>query len=186
MIISKIEESNILGVKILSPAIYEDARGYFLESFNSSDFEKIGLPSVFLQDNQVFSTKNVLRGLHYQLKFPQGKLVSVTQGEVFDVAVDIRQGSPTFGKSIGVHISDRNHKIMYLPEGLAHGYIVLSDTAIFQYKCTDVYHPEDDFGVHWNDKTIDIHWPVLNPILSSKDKILPALHSIKKEHLPNF
>lgn len=181
-----LNDSEIPGIKIITPQIHKDDRGYFFESFNSKDFTNLGLPTKFIQDNQAFSQKATLRGLHYQLKFPQGKLARVIQGEVFDVAVDIRQGSPTFGKYAGIYLSDKNNKIMYIPEGFAHGYVVLSETAIFQYKCTEIYHPEDEYGLIWNDKDLNIQWPVKNPILSEKDKSLPTLQLIDKKHLPKY
>ena len=186
MIINHIEDSEISGIKIITPHIHKDDRGYFFESFNSEDFKTLGLSTKFLQDNQVFSKKGTLRGLHYQLKFPQGKLVRVIQGEVFDVAIDIRRGSPTFGKYVGFNLSGKNSKIMYIPEGFAHGYVVVSETAIFQYKCTETYHPEDEYGLLWNDKDLNIQWPVKDPILSKKDKNLPVLYSIDKRYLPKF
>ena len=186
MTINHIEDSNISGIKIITPQINKDNRGYFFESFNSEDFKTLGLPTKFLQDNQAFSKKGTLRGLHYQLKYPQGKLVRVIQGEVFDVAVDIRRGSPSFGNYMEVHLSDKINKIMYIPEGFAHGYVVLSKTAIFQYKCTEIYHAEDEYGLLWNDKDLNIKWPVKNPILSQKDKNLPTLQSIDKKHLPKI
>jgi len=186
MITDQIEESKILGIKIITPQIYEDGRGYFFESFNSKDFENLGLPIKYLQDNQAFSKKDTLRGLHYQLKYPQGKLVMVIQGEVFDVAVDIRQGSPTFGKYEGVYLSSDNNKIMYIPEGFAHGYAVLSDTAIFQYKCTEIYHPEDEYGLLWSDNSLSIDWPVKSPVLSDKDANLPTMKLIDEMHLPKI
>jgi dTDP-4-dehydrorhamnose 3,5-epimerase len=186
MIINHIEDSKILGIKIITPQIHKDDRGYFFESFNSKDFKTLGLPTKFLQDNQAFSKQGTLRGFHYQLKYPQGKLVRVIQGEVLDIAVDIRRGSPTFRQYMEVHLSDKNNKIMYIPEGFAHGYIVLSETAIFQYKCTEIYHAEDEYGLLWNDKDLNIKWPVKNPILSQKDKNLPTLQSIDKNHLPKI
>ena len=186
MIINQIEDSEISGIKILTPQIHKDNRGYFFESFNSENFKKLGLPTKFLQDNQSYSKKGTLRGLHFQLKYQQGKLVRVILGEVFDVAVDIRQGSPTFGKYMGVHLSDENYKIMYIPEGFAHGYVVLSETVIFQYKCTEIYHPEDEYGLLWDDKDLNIQWPVENPILSNRDKSLPTLQFINKKYLPKF
>ena len=186
MIINHIEDSKISGIKIITPKIYKDDRGYFFESFNANDFKKLGLPIKYLQENQAYSKKGTIRGLHYQLKYPQGKLVRVIQGEVFDVAVDIRRGSPTFGKYDGLHISDKNNKIMYIPEGFAHGYVVLSETAIFQYKCTEIYHPEDEYGLLWNDKDLKIQWPVINPILSNKDKSLPSLQFVNKKYLPKI
>ncbi len=186
MNIDNIKESTIKDVKIITPPIHTDSRGYFFESFNSKDFINLGLPVNFVQDNQAFSKKGTLRGLHYQLKYPQGKLVRVIQGEVFDVAVDIRLGSPSFGKHVGLHLSDKNNIIMYIPEGFAHGYLVLSETAIFQYKCTDIYHPEDEYGLLWSDKEINIQWPIKDPILSAKDKSLPTLQLVEKKHLPKI
>jgi len=186
MIIDHIEELKISGIKIVTPQVHKDDRGYFFESYNEYDFKKLGLPAKFSQDNQAYSNKGTLRGLHYQLKYQQGKLVRVIQGDVFDVAVDIRQGSPTFGKYEGFHLSDKNNKIMYIPEGFAHGYVVLSETAIFQYKCTEIYHPEDEYGVLWSDKDLNIQWPVKYPILSEKDKTLPTLQYVNKKYLPIF
>lgn len=186
MIINHIEDSKISGIKIITPHIHKDDRGYFFESFNSKDFKTLGLPTKYLQDNQAFSKKGTLRGLHYQLKYQQGKLVRVIQGEVFDVAVDIRRGSPTFGKYMGFNLSGKNNKIMYIPEGFAHGYVVLSETVIFQYKCTEIYYPEDEYGLLWNDNDLDIQWPVKNPILSEKDKNLPTLQSINEKYLPKI
>ena len=186
MTINHIEDSKISGIKIITPQVHRDDRGYFFESFNRKDFKTLGLPTKYLQDNQAFSKKGTLRGLHYQLKYPQGKLVRVIQGEVFDVAVDIRQGSPTFGKHLEFILSGKNNKIMYIPEGFAHGYAVLSKAAIFQYKCTEIYHPEDEYGLLWNDNDLDIQWPVKNPILSKKDRILPILESIDEKYLPKI
>ena len=186
MIINHIEDSKIRGIKIITPEIHKDNRGYFFESFNSKNFNDLGLPTHFVQDNQSFSKKGTLRGLHFQLKNPQGKLVRVIKGEVFDIAIDIRRGSKTFGKFEGVILSDKNNKIMYIPEGFAHGYLVLSNNAIFQYKCTEFYHPEDEFGLLWNDKDLNIDWPIKNPILSQKDKDLPTIQTISDEHLPKI
>lgn len=186
MIINHIEDSKISGIKIITPQIHKDDRGYFFESFNSKDFKTSGLPTKYLQDNQTFSKKGTLRGLHYQLKYQQGKLVRVIQGEVFDVAVDIRRGSPTFGKYVGFNLSGKNNKIIYIPEGFAHGYVVLSETVIFQYKCTELYHSEDEYGLFWNDKELNIQWPVKNPILSQKDRNLPTLKLIDKKYLPKI
>ncbi len=186
MIINHIKDSNISGIKIITPHVHKDDRGYFFESFNSEDFKALGLPTNFVQDNQAFSRKGTLRGLHYQLKYPQGKLVRVIQGDVFDVAVDIRWGSPTFGKYEGVHLSDENNKIIYIPEGFAHGYVVLSETALFQYKCTENYHPDDEYGLLWNDKDLNIKWPIKTPILSQNDKILQTLQLIDEIYLPKI
>ncbi len=186
MIINHIQNSEIAGIKILTLQTHADDRGYFFESFNAEDFKNVGLPIKFLQDNQAFSKRGTLRGLHYQLRYPQGKLVRVIQGEVFDVAVDIRIDSPTFGKYEGFNLSGNNNKIMYIPEGFAHGYVVISETAIFQYKCTEIYHPEDEYGIFWNDMDLNIRWPMKSPILSKKDKNLPTLKTINEKYLPKF
>ena len=186
MTINYIKDLKISGIKIITPQVHKDYRGYFFESFNMQDFKKMGLPTKFVQDNQSYSKKGTLRGLHYQLKYPQGKLARVIKGEVFDIAIDIRQGSRTFGKYEGVHLSDKNNKIMYIPEGFAHGYVVLSEAAIFQYKCTELFHPEDEYGLIWDDKDLNIKWPVKNPILSEKDKSLPTLQLINGKILPKF
>ena len=186
MIIDHVEKLIISKIKIIIPQIHNDSRGYFFESYNANDFKKLGLPTKFLQDNQAFSKKDTLRGLHYQLKYPQGKLVRVIKGEIFDIAVDIRRGSSTFGKYEGVRLSAKNNKIMYIPEGFAHGYAVLSESAIFQYKCTELYHPEDEYGLLWNDKDLNIEWPIKKLILSQKDENLPTMQSIDKKHLPIY
>ena len=155
-------EKNVGGIKglcVIAPAVHGDARGYFMETCNQRDMEENGLNMVFVQDNQSRSTKGVLRGLHFQKQFPQGKLVRVISGTVFDVAVDLRGGSETFGKWFGVELTAENKKQFYIPEGFAHGFLVLSDTAEFCYKCTDFYRPEDEGGLAWNDPKIGIAWP---------------------------
>ena len=171
----KIEETAIKGVKIITPLVHDDIRGSFFETFKSTLFKSNGLPNNFHQDNQVRSKKDVLRGLHYQLSEPQGKLVQVVFGSILDVAVDIRVGSPTFGKYHSIKLSSRNKKIFYVPEGFAHGYLVLSELSIVQYKCTNIYNPNDEYGIKWNDKTIDIDWGNNSPIISKKDDDLPLL-----------
>lgn len=162
---------------ILEPQVFGDSRGYFLENYNRKDFKRIGLDVDFVQDNMSRSSKGVLRGLHFQKKHTQGKLVKVTRGKVFDVGVDLRKGSPTFGQWEGVILDDETHKMFYVPEGFAHGFLVLSETADFNYKCTDYYAPESEGGIIWNDPDIGIEWPLegITPLLSSKDKILPHL-----------
>ncbi|MBC8216374.1 MAG: dTDP-4-dehydrorhamnose 3,5-epimerase [Candidatus Marinimicrobia bacterium] len=182
----RIEETSIEGVVIVYPKVHKDARGYFFENYREDVYRQFGLPTKFVQDNQAFSHKNSLRGLHYQLKHPQGKLVRVTQGAVYDVAVDIRKGSPTYKQYIGATLSDENHKMMYIPEGFAHGYLVLSETAIFQYKCTDIFHPEDEYGLKWNDSAIGIDWEIAEPVLSEKDSNLPLLKDLNQRHLPIY
>lgn len=148
------------GLYVIEPAVHGDARGYFSETYNRNDMHEAGLDMVFVQDNESMSTKGVLRGLHFQKAYPQGKLVRVVQGEVFDVAVDLRVHSKTYGKWFGVTLSGDNHRQFYISEGFAHGFLVLSDTAKFCYKVTDFYHPGDEGGIAWNDPAIGISWPV--------------------------
>lgn len=181
-----IEKTPFEGVLLITPKVHGDERGYFLESYRESIFQDWGLSKQFIQDNQAFSTKNCLRGLHYQLRYPQGKLVKAAQGSVLDIAVDIRVGSPTYGKYYAAVLSDENHRMMYIPEGFAHGYSVLSDTALFQYKCTDYYHPEDEYGVKWDDPKLGIDWKIEDPIVSQKDSCLKLLKDIPENHLPTF
>lgn len=149
----------IEGLLVITPTVHGDDRGYFMETYNQNDLKEAGYDMVFVQDNQSMSTKGVLRGLHFQKQFPQGKLVRVIKGTVFDVAVDIRKGSNTYGKWFGVELSEDNKKQFYIPEGFAHGFLVLSDVAEFCYKCTDFYHPNDEGGIAWNDPEIGIEWP---------------------------
>lgn len=157
----KVSDSSIKGLYIIEPTIHKDDRGYFVETYNQKDMEEAGLNMKFVQDNQSMSVKGVLRGLHFQKNYPQGKLVRVIKGKVFDVAVDLRQKSDTYGKWYGVILSEENNKQFYISEGFAHGFLVLSDTAEFCYKCTDFYHPGDEGGVAWNDPEIGIEWPEL-------------------------
>ena len=157
----KITKCEIEGLYILEPKVFCDDRGYFMETYNQNDFDELGLNMKFVQDNESKSKRGVLRGLHFQKKHPQGKLVRVIKGSVYDVAVDIRKNSKTFGKWVGVELSEKNKKQFYIPEGFAHGYLVLSDHAEFCYKCTDFYHPGDDGGLAWNDPEIGIEWPQL-------------------------
>ena len=156
----KVTKTPIEGIFIIEPTVHGDERGYFVETYNQKDMQEAGLDMVFVQDNQSMSTKGVLRGLHFQKKHPQGKLVRVIKGCVFDVAVDLREGSATFGRWFGIELSDENHKQLYVSEGFAHGYLVLSDTAEFCYKVTDFYHPGDEGGLAWNDPEIGIEWPL--------------------------
>ncbi len=163
-------KTDIEGVVILEPKVFGDDRGYFMETYNKDDFEKLGLHYDFVQDNQSKSKKGVLRGLHFQKAHPQAKLVRVLEGEVYDVAVDLRKGSPTYGKWTGVLLSGDNKRMFMIPRGFAHGFVVLSDTAVFTYKCDDVYHPEDEGGICWNDPSIGVKWPYEGePLLSEKD-----------------
>ena len=157
----KVTKAPIEGLYIIEPAVHGDSRGYFMETYNQKDMEENGLNMVFVQDNQSMSTKGVLRGLHFQKKYPQGKLVRVIKGAVYDVAVDLRSGSETYGKWYGVELTEENKKQFYISEGFAHGFLVLSDTAEFCYKVTDFYHPGDEGGLAWNDPEIGIEWPKL-------------------------
>lgn len=169
-------EKNVGGIEglcVITPAVHGDSRGYFMETYNQNDFKEAGLDMVFVQDNQSMSVKGVLRGLHFQKQFPQGKLVRAVRGRVFDVAVDLRAGSETYGKWFGVELSAENKKQFYIPEGFAHGFLVLSDEAEFAYKCTDFYHPGDEGGLKWDDPDIGVEWPIeegMELIISEKDK----------------
>lgn len=179
----KIIESYIKGVYIIEPTIFTDSRGNFHEVYNYNKFKKLGLDIHFVQENQSYSKKGVLRGLHFQLKHPQGKLIRVVSGEVFDVAVDIRPESITFGKWFSCILNDVNKKQIFIPEGMAHGFLVLSDKAEFVYSCTEYYHPEDENGIYWNDDQIKIKWPidkVERIILSEKDKSWGSFDEYKK------
>ena len=169
----KVTRCEIEGLCVIEPTVFRDARGYFVETYNYNDFKAEGLDMVFVQDNQSMSVKGVLRGLHYQKQFPQGKLVRCVRGTVFDVAVDLRASSKTYGKWHGVELSAENKKQFYIPEGFAHGFIVLSDEAEFAYKCTDFYHPGDEGGLAWNDPEIGVEWPIeegMELIISEKDQ----------------
>jgi len=172
-------EAKIKDLYIIEPTVYGDARGFFTETYNEREFHANGLTMAFVQDNHSKSAKGVLRGLHYQDVFPQGKLVRVTQGEVYDVAVDLRKGSSTYGEWVGVYLSEENKTIFYVPEGFAHGFLVLSETAEFVYKCTNFYYPENENGIIWNDPVLNIDWPLHRlggadaVKLSDKDAKLP-------------
>ena len=175
-----IKDTHLDGVRIIIPnRKSEDHRGYFFESFKSKFFEENNLPIFFHQENQVRSKKNVIRGMHYQLNNPQGKLVRTIEGSIFDVAVDIRIGSPKFGQYVMVELSSNNNKMLYIPEGFAHGYLVKSDQSLVVYKCTNLYDPKDEYSLLWNDKDIGIKWNCNAPILSSKDKVAPRLKDQK-------
>ncbi len=182
----KVSKTSIPGVVKIQPKVHKDQRGYFFEFFKISDFEKHGLPKNFVQDNQAKSSRGVLRGLHYQLDHAQGKLVWVSRGKVLDVAVDIRRGSPTFGHYESAILDDESHTRFYIPPGFAHGYYVLSESAVFQYKCTDLYHPEDEYGLHWDDPEIGIEWGNGDKLVSAKDRILPHLKEMDPKLLPPY
>jgi dTDP-4-dehydrorhamnose 3,5-epimerase len=169
----KFQKLDIEGLYIVEPKVFGDERGYFMETYHYEDFKAAGIDREFVQDNQSLSKKGVLRGLHYQKEHPQGKLVRVFKGTVFDVAVDLRKNSKTYGKWQGVILSDENKKMFYIPEGFAHGFLVLSEEAVFSYKCTDFYHPEEEDGFLWNDPEIGIEWPIeenMQLTFSEKDK----------------
>lgn len=178
----KFSETGIEGMFVVEPGVFEDNRGYFMETYNENDFKEAGYDLTFVQDNQSKSSKGVLRGLHLQINYPQGKLVRVIKGEVFDVGVDLRADSPTYGEWYGEILSDENKKQLFIPEGFAHGFLVLSDEAEFVYKCTEFYHGDDEGGIIWNDPDIDIDWPlddIDEIIFSDKDKQWPKLSESK-------
>ena len=182
----KVTQTKLPGVIVLEPDVLGDARGYFCETFSNKRYEEAGLRLSFVQDNVSFSEKNVLRGLHFQNPNAQGKLVQVLSGKVFDVAVDIRVGSPNFGQWFGETLSVENHKQMYIPPGFAHGFCVLSDNTLFSYKCTDYYSPTTEGGIIWNDPDIGITWPADAPKISKKDANNPRLKDIPKDKLPKY
>jgi dTDP-4-dehydrorhamnose 3,5-epimerase len=178
----KFNKTTIEGLYIIEPKVFGDHRGYFMETYNYNDFKEAGLDMIFVQDNQSKSAKGVLRGMHFQTKFPQGKLVRVIRGEVFDVAVDLREDSETYGKWHAVFLSGENKKQFYVPEGFAHGFLVTSEEAEVAYKCTDYYYPEFEGGIAWNDPDVAIEWPlegIKEVLLSEKDKKAPLLRELK-------
>ena len=175
-----IEPQELKDVLLLKPKVFSDNRGYFFESFKYSIFEEIGLNLKFVQDNEVYSSNaETLRGLHYQLGRPQGKLIHVVKGSIKDVIIDIRIGSPDFGKSMMVFLDSQLHNMVYVPEGFAHGYVALESNTIVQYKCTNYYDPTSEYGILWNDKDLNINWGVSNPVLSEKDRSHPRLKDQK-------
>jgi dTDP-4-dehydrorhamnose 3,5-epimerase len=176
-------ETPIPGVLLIQPQLFGDQRGFFIETWHRSRYQQLGLNDDFVQDNLAFSCKGVLRGLHFQNPNPQGKLVYVLQGEIYDVAVDIRKSSPAFGRAFGALLSAENHRQMYIPVGCAHGYLVVSDTALVAYKCTDFYSPSTQHALLWNDPDLRIDWPNDNPTLSDKDKQALALRQFDREFL---
>ncbi|KPA11914.1 dTDP-4-dehydrorhamnose 3,5-epimerase [Candidatus Magnetomorum sp. HK-1] len=173
----KVIKTSIPEVLVIETNIFGDERGYFMETHHQDRYSQEGIDCKFVQDNLSFSRKNILRGLHFQQKFPQAKLISVIQGEILDIAVDVRPSSRTFGQWVGEILSEKNHKQIFIPEGFAHGFCVLSDLAYVYYKCSDIYHPEDETGLYWADPDIGIEWPVENPIVSSKDQKNPLFKS---------
>ncbi len=179
-------KTKLPGVLLVEPKVFEDSRGFFMETFHQQKYAEAGIDHAFIQDNYSHSTQGTLRGLHYQLKHPQGKLIYVITGEIFDVAVDIRQGSPTFGQWVGQYLSDQNKRQIFIPEGFAHGFCVISETADVLYKATDLYNPDDEYGVLWSDPDIGIDWPVEVPIVSDKDKQYPRLRDALETQLPIY
>lgn len=171
----KVIETKLLGVLIIEPEVFGDTRGFFKENFQVERYREVGIDYAFVQDNFSRSQKGVLRGLHFQINKPQGKLVSCSKGAVFDVAVDVDPASATYGHYVGFELTEENHKQLWVPPGYAHGFCVLSETADFQYKSTDYFDPSDEGGVIWNDPTVAIEWPITNPSLSNKDALLPTL-----------
>jgi dTDP-4-dehydrorhamnose 3,5-epimerase len=182
----KVIETSLPGALIIEPQVFGDARGFFYESYNKASYREAGINAEFIQSNVSRSAKGVLRGLHYQWPNPQGKLVSVLEGEVYDVAVDIRRGSSTFGQSYGVMLTAENHRHFWVPEGFAHGFCVLSEFATFTYQVTALYDREADAGIRWNDADLGIDWPLNAPLLSDKDSKTPLLKDVAPERLPVF
>jgi dTDP-4-dehydrorhamnose 3,5-epimerase len=179
--------TEIPAVLLLNPQRFGDQRGWFMESWRATRYQEMGIAEGFVQDNLAYSQKGVLRGLHIQNPHGQGKLVQVIRGEVFDVAVDLRRGSPWFGQWVGALLSETNYRQLYVPVGFAHGYLVLSEDAVFTYKCTDYYHPETQFSVRWDDPRIGIQWPGdIQPILADKDRDAPLLSEIPEDRLPRY
>lgn len=182
----KFIETALPGVMVIEPDVIKDSRGFFMEIFHQKKYAGCGISKPFVQDNFSRSCKGTLRGLHYQLNHPQAKLVYVTTGEIYDVVVDIRRGSPTFGKWVGVYLSSENRRQLFIPEGFAHGFCVLSETVDFFYKCTDLYHPGDDHVILWSDPALGIDWPVKDPLLSAKDSRQLSLKDVPQELLPVY
>lgn len=183
----KVTTTNLPGVLILEPKVFQDPRGYFLETYSTERYNACGITLPFVQDNLSRSEAGTLRGMHYQLRHPQGKLVHVMRGKVLDVILDIRVGSPTFGQWLSLELSEDNHRQVYIPPGLAHGFYTLSEEAYFYYKCTDYYHPEDECGIAWNDSEIGIKWPLVKePLLSPKDRNFSLLSKIPHHLLPIY
>lgn len=179
-------QTELDGVLLVEPDVYGDQRGYFMETYSRKRYSYYNIMAEFIQDNLSFSGKGILRGLHYQLNYPQAKLVQVLKGEVFDVAVDIRVGSKTFGQWYGACLSECNRRQLYIPGGFAHGFCVTGDGALFHYKCSDYYHPEDEHGILWSDNGLNITWPCSDPVLSEKDQAYDMLKNIHLDCLPAY
>lgn len=182
----KVTRTKLPGMLVIDPDVFGDDRGYFLETWAQRRYAEVGVPETFVQDNVSMSRRGILRGLHLQHPRGQGKLVHVVFGEVFDVAVDVRVGSPTFGEWVGATLSAENHRQVYIPPGFAHGFCVTSDVALFSYKCTEAYHRETEFGVAWNDPDLAIAWPVEAPLVSAKDQAFGRLAEIARDRLPVY
>ncbi len=182
----KAEETVFPEALIIEPEAFSDKRGYFMETYHKEKYKQLGLRAHFVQDNLSNSVRGTLRGLHYQHPHGQAKLVQVIKGEIFDVIVDIRWGSPTFGQWAGISLSDENKRQFYVPEGFAHGFCVLSDTALVYYKCSDFYAPKSEGGILWSDATVGIDWPISGPLLSDKDRNYPRLNDIPRSRLPSY
>ena len=182
----KVIATRLPGAIVIEPQVFGDARGFFYESYNEAKYREAGIDHTFVQSNVSRSARGVLRGLHYQWPNPQGKLVSVLEGEVYDVAVDIRHGSPTFGQSVGVMLTADNHRHFWVPEGFAHGFCVVSEFATFSYQCTALYDPKADAGIRWNDAALGIDWPISEPLLSDKDGKTPLLADVPAGRLPVY
>lgn len=182
----KVGSLGLAGVRLIEPDVYADRRGFFMETYHQRRYEAQGIAGLFVQDNYSHSCRATLRGLHYQLRHPQAKLVQVLNGEVYDVVVDIRLGSPTFGKWDGVLLSGANRRQLFVPEGFAHGFCVLSSSADFFYKCTEFYMPGDEYGIAWNDADLNIDWPLAEPLVSDKDRTNPRLCEVDASLLPVF
>ena len=182
----KVLSTSLKEVLLIEPSVFEDNRGFFMQTYQQKTYRELGIDNNFIQDNLSFSVRGTLRGLHYQFPHAQAKLVQVITGEIFDVAVDIRRGSPTFGKWTGVYLSEKNKRQLYIPGGFAHGFCVLSETAVFMYKCSDFYAPDCEGGILWSDPNIGIEWPIETPLLSEKDSKYETLKVIPPERLPTY
>jgi dTDP-4-dehydrorhamnose 3,5-epimerase len=182
----RVSPTGLPGVLLVEPSVFGDARGYFFESYTARRYAEAGIAATFVQDNVSFSQRGVLRGLHFQHPYGQGKLVGVLRGEVFDVAVDVRRGSPTFGRWLGECLSSENHRQLYIPPGFAHGFLVTSDDALFAYKCTEYYHPEAERTIRWDDARIGVEWPIAGPVVSLKDNVAVTLDAMPEDFLPAF
>jgi dTDP-4-dehydrorhamnose 3,5-epimerase len=177
--------TDLPGVIVVEPVVHRDSRGFFLETYHARRYREAGIPATFVQDNHSRSMRGTVRGLHFQVRRPQGKLVRALFGEMYDVAVDVRRGSPTFGRWVGAHLTAENFRQIYVPPGFAHGFCILSEVGEVEYKCTELYDPEDELGIAWNDPQVGVQWPVAEPLLSAKDKAAPRLADVL-DRLPAY